>query len=340
MNKKNTKITAIIVARNSEKYIDKSIESLINQENLYEYKYEILIVDGFSDDKTINVAEETFKRLNFIDYKIFYNKNKTLASGWNIGIKEAKGDFIIRIDAHSTIDRDYIYKCINYFGVDEKIICVGGKLTAIQNNENIIKKVISLAYSSKFAIGNSYYRFGNENSYVDTVAYGVYIKDIYAKVGGYSENLTRNQDIDFHKRVKKFGGKIYFTSDVKSYYSPRTTIKQMISKSFNDGFWVYKTANACNLKHFIPSIFFICNILIGLLILINIKFLYLLMSIILMHMVVGFYANRDLTNTIRELLLLEIFTIIIHISYGCGTIVGFFKSVSQYIRFQNKGTTL
>jgi len=78
---KNILVSMLIVVRNAESFIVKSIKSLVNQD-FDKKNYEIIIVDGLSTDDTLIVAEKYLNE-NSINYKILENEQKTLASGWN-----------------------------------------------------------------------------------------------------------------------------------------------------------------------------------------------------------------------------------------------------------------
>ena len=79
-------ISVIIVVRNEAKYIINCIKSIELQfYNNYD-EWELIIVDGLSEDDTIERAK-IYLQQSQINYKIIINKNKNLASGWNLGIQ-------------------------------------------------------------------------------------------------------------------------------------------------------------------------------------------------------------------------------------------------------------
>src|SRR5690554_5255969 len=108
-------VSAIIVARNESEFIEKSLKSLINQDYPKD-KYEIIFVDGESDDDTLKIAKKIISNYDesndCANIKYLNNPKRILASGWNIGIKEAKGEYVVRIDAHSFVKSDFISKCV------------------------------------------------------------------------------------------------------------------------------------------------------------------------------------------------------------------------------------
>jgi glycosyltransferase involved in cell wall biosynthesis len=180
-------VTAMIVARNEEKYIEKCFKSLLQQSYPAD-NYEVLIIDGLSDDNTIAIAKETerkyaFKHVNGRDKEIkvqvryFDNPQKLLAAGWNMGIREAKGDYVVRIDAHGYADQNFILKSIETIQEVNDAVCVGGsmKTEALTPRGQLIAGVLS----SPFGVGNSKFRYSQRPQYVHTVAFGLYKKEIF-----------------------------------------------------------------------------------------------------------------------------------------------------------------
>ncbi|EFP9911570.1 glycosyltransferase, partial [Shigella sonnei] len=125
-------VSLIIVCFNAEKYIEKSLLAFINQDVGLD-KFELIIVDGDSSDNTISIVQDVFSKHSNIKHKIINNKKRTLATGWNIGVLEANGKFVCRVDAHSDIPNNYISKLLDdYFNImqfDDSVVGVGGVLT-------------------------------------------------------------------------------------------------------------------------------------------------------------------------------------------------------------------
>ena len=91
--------------RNEGNSIENCLKSLAVQFD--EIKaYELILVDGQSEDRTVYVAEKAMKRLG-LHGTIIDNPGRLLASGWNIGIRAAKGKFVVRPDAHSYLHPGY-----------------------------------------------------------------------------------------------------------------------------------------------------------------------------------------------------------------------------------------
>ncbi len=316
-------ITMLIVTRNSSKYIKSSIESLIKQGYKKE-EYEIIIVDGMSDDDTVEIAKNYLNSQN-INYKIIKNPSKTLAAGWNLGIKNSQGKYIVRVDAHAELLDSYVKIGVKKLQSDKNIGAVGGVL--ITKSQNYLGKMIAKVLSNPIGVGNSLFRIGiKKDVFTDTAVYAVYKKEVFKKIGLFNENLDRNQDIDLHKRMLKKGYKILTTPQMRAVYYNRTTMKKFIEQAFKNGFWVVYGKSG-HFRHLAP-LFFVLGILLSFLI----PQLTLLLVSFYTIVVILFYIFKSQEKNILNLIVLSILTFLLHISYGIGSIFGFFKLIEEKIK--------
>lgn len=331
-------VTAMIVVRNEEIYIERAILSFLNQQYPKD-KMELLIIDGNSEDQTVNVARKTVnnfsKKQETIPVRYLQNPKKNLASGWNIGIKEAKGDFVVRIDAHAQADPCLISKCIKILLEHPDVACAGGRIeTEALSKEG---KIIANVLSSPFGVGNAKFRYSIDSGYVDTVAYGVYRKSIFSQAGYFNESFQRNQDNDMHGRIKQCGGKFYLEASVKSLYHSRETVNGMIKQAFGNGRWIIlgmkksESKEGISLRHMIPFFFVLSNIVL----LTSIKFqkifkyIFSLMYILYFGMAIHFAIKK--TKHIQSILKMCSYYWLLHISYGLGSLFELFHYKNRRI---------
>ena len=249
-------VSIIIPCRNEEKYIGKCLDSIINQDFPKE-NLEVLVIDGMSEDKTKEIIEKYANQYSFI--KLLENSKKFTPFGLNIGVKEAKGEIILRMDAHASYEKDYISKCLKYlkeYNADN----VGGILKTLPAENTISAEAIALSLSHPFGVGTSYFRLGaKEPREVDTVFGGCYKREVFEKIGLFNENLKRSQDIEFNLRLKRTGGKILLVPDIISYYYPKSNLEDFFLHNFEDGTWAVLplkfVKTPLKLRHYIPLIF-------------------------------------------------------------------------------------
>lgn len=257
MNKEQPFVSALLVTRNEKDYIRKSLMSLIKQ-TYPKSSYEIIVVDGESDDGTLDEVRAMQQEYGTDGFhiSIILNKKRILAEGWNLGIKAAQGQYMVRIDAHATAAPDFIERNVEAMQrVDA--VCIGGKLTTKSLNGD--GNAVSLVLSSPFGVGNSSFRVSDSEGYADTAVYGLYEKGVFDRVGYFDESMVRNQDIELHSRIRKSGGKFYFNPAISSTYYSRTTVRKKLKQAIGKGEWnmvlMKRGSGALSLRHLVPLAF-------------------------------------------------------------------------------------
>jgi len=327
----------IIPVFNEEKYIGQAINSCLNQINITKNHVEIIVCDGRSTDDTTVVVKDLMR--NHCQIKLIKNNDKFMPHGFNKALSITKGKYVMVMSGHSTLESDYIYNCLEIISkYDAK--CVSGVMDTIQSN--YVGKIISLALSTRFGVGNSDFRTKiNSGKYVKTGVFGFYSSEIFMEIGGMDEELVKNQDEEFNFRLIKSGHKIWLDPLIKSKYYSRGNFQKLIKQYFFYG--LYKIRVFQKIKT-VPSIRQ----------LVPVSFVFSIIGM-LMH----YYANNDplpiitllsiyfSTNILfssyeilsRNKGLYNIFPLfytymVIHISYGIGNIIGLFYFMDKW--FSNK----
>ena len=224
-------VSLILPIRNEANYIAACLEAIFEQDYPPQ-QVEILVVDGFSTDNTRAIVQQMALQNGRI--RLLDNPQKIVSSAMNIGIRQAKGDIIIRIDARCLIEPDYVRQCVTYLqqtGAHN----VGGAQRPI--GETFIAKAIALASGSPFGAGTAQFRHATRPQYVDTVYLGAFPKTALLEVGLYDESLLRNQDYELNYRLRQAGGKIFFTPAIKSVYYGRPTLRGLWKQYYQYGLW-------------------------------------------------------------------------------------------------------
>lgn len=317
-------ISVIIPVYNEEKYIDACITSMLSQDyprNAMEWFF----VDGMSSDRTLEILQNYRERYPELIY-ILQNPHKTVPYAMNLGIKEARGDYIIRLDAHAEYADDYFSKCVEVLeetGADN----VGGVMET--KSRTPIGRTIAKMLSSKFGVGDAQFRTNGKDGYVDTVPFGAFRRDIFEKVGLYDQRLTRNQDSELNYRIIQNGGKIFLSNRIKLAYYCRDSVKGIVKMALLNGKWNIITSRFCpgsmRLRHFIPCGFVLS--LIGMPILtvlwhfFGILFGLELLAYLSLDLLFSAKAAAEAKEFFQLLYLFPLF----HICYGWGSVLGIFK---------------
>lgn len=321
------KMTSIIIPTyNEEKYILQCIESIVSQDYPKD-DLEVLFVDGMSNDRTREIVTQYSSTYSFI--LLLDNPDKIVPYAMNIGIKAAKGDIIIRLDAHSYYQNDYfsvLTRRLTELNADNVgVVCKTDVL-----NKTPKTLAIREVLGNKFGVGNSVFRTGvDEVKEVDTVPFGCWRREVFEKYGLYDVRLVRNQDIELNKRIINGGGKIFIVPDTYCTYLARETYNGLGKNNFNNGKWniltVYYTKQfkSLSLRHFIPLIF-VLSLIIPTLLSIAWWPLVLLsvFSLVAYVGLLGFISLKLSESKKLNFFHLLWSFIVLHISYGLGSLVG------------------
>jgi glycosyltransferase involved in cell wall biosynthesis len=259
-------VTIIMPIRNEAGYIQRSLGSVLTQDYPGD-RMEILVVDGMSDDATRDLVAQEIARQEHQDdapqnppkahIALLDNPGRIVPTALNIGLSRARGDIIVRVDGHCEIAPDYVRQIVHRLSQREAS-AVGGPMTTI--GENRVARAISMAQSSWFGVGGVAFRTGRkEGCYVDTVAFGGYLREVFSRIGGFDEELVRNQDDEFNLRLTRSGGKIWLDPAIRSVYYSRAGFPSLWRQYFQYGFYkvrvMQKHRTVAAWRHLVPALF-------------------------------------------------------------------------------------
>lgn len=340
-SKKNIPIASILIpVFNEEKYISDCLNSIIKNEKS-RYDFEILIIDGGSTDKTLEIIKEYTLLYPYIKY--LKNEKKYIPDALNLGIKESKSKYIIRLDAHAHYSTDYINNCIQTIEESEvEIVNVGGIIKSLSLVNNAVSDAIADIMSSKFGVGNSIFRVATpkKSIFVETVPFGCFKRSIFNEIGLFNIDQHRNEDLEFNHRILKANKKILLNPNIISTYYVRDNYSDLIKQQFHNGYIVTNRFSLDGLfhrvRHYVPLLW-VSYIFISIFILFFSKsssgFYYntIIYSWILYGLVINLLSvyYSVIKKKINKIMYIPITIIIIHGAYGIGSIFGvlhFFKN--------------
>jgi len=215
------------------------------------------VVDGRSDDGTRELLREyaeRWPRVQWLD-----NPARTAPAALNIGIHHARGDVVIRMDAHCHYPANYISVLVGWLdrsGADN----VGGVWRTLPGADTPVARAIAAALSHPFGVGNAHFRLGiTEPKWVDTVPFGCYRKSVFGRIGLFDEELIRNQDDEFNQRLLRNGGRILLVPDATIDYFARDSFGKLARMYYQYGYFkplaAKKAGSVGTLRQAIPATF-------------------------------------------------------------------------------------
>lgn len=227
-------MTVVLPCRNEDGFIGPCLDSIL--EATYPASLmEILVVDGRSDDGTRRTVERyaaEHGNLRLVD-----NPDRWTPHAVNRGIREARGEVIVRMDAHAVYPPDYIERCVRglrRYDADN----VGGVWDTRPRDDTVRGRAIAAVHSHPFGVGDAWFRVGvDEPREVDTVPFGCYRRETLLRLGGYDERLRRAQDFELNARLLEEGGRIVLDPEVRAAYLVRSTVGEVTFHRLRSGFW-------------------------------------------------------------------------------------------------------
>jgi succinoglycan biosynthesis protein ExoA len=242
-------VSVIIPMRNEAAHIAACIDSILAQD-YPAGRLELIVVDGDSNDGSAAVLQRYGARV-----RVLRNPSRIVPTAMNIGIAAAQGQIIARVDAHTVIAPDYIrigVEALQRTGADN----VGGPMHAAGGGR--WGTAIAVAMGSRFGIG-AYFHFGTAERDVGTVYMGMYPRHVFERIGLFDEELVRNQDDELNYRLRKAGGRVFFTPHMRSLYQNRQSVGALARQFFQYGLWkirvLQKHPRQMRVRQFVPPLF-------------------------------------------------------------------------------------
>jgi glycosyltransferase involved in cell wall biosynthesis len=325
MTKSNSPLFSIILAfRNEAVFLEDCLKSF-DQQVLSRDLWEIILVDGCSDDGSREIAEDYVKTHN--NSKLVNNPAVIATAGWNRGIEVASGIYFCLASGHSITDKYFLLKAKRILNNNEEFHSLGGRVIKVGFNN--LSKSIAAAANIAFAMGGSYYRIGEEPKKVNVIGNGIYLKKMVDVIGRYDESLKRSGDWEFNYRVCANGFNMYFSPELRIKVFTRADYKSIFLQQFRTGFWKVKIwakhPRSLLLRHIVPSIFVLWLLFIPFSFFFHkIIMLILLFPLLLYIIALIVNARRALKEDAKWYFIILTFPII-HIAYGLGFITGIFR---------------
>lgn len=326
-------VTFGVIAYNEQKYLPSLLDDLLAQTYPKE-NIEVVLVDGKSSDTT-KVIMSDFKaqyESAFLRIVVLENEKRIQPAGWNIVLKNAKADVILRIDAHAQLDIDFIensMKCIN----SGEFVC-GGPRENVIDEDTVWKRVLLEAEQSMFGSGIAVFRQDSKKrTYVKSVFHAAYRKEVVDRVGAFNEELTRTEDNEYHYRVRKAGYNICYDPSIRSRYQTRNSLGRMLKQKYQNGFWIGRTIFICpgciSVYHLVPLLF-VCAIIITCVMtgigiiwpLIALWSAYLIANIVMTTSAVCNSKKKNCGQVCLPFIFLAL-----HVSYGIGSLLGIIQGL-------------
>ncbi len=197
----------VIVTYNSVDYIGKCIESITKQN----YPHEIIIVDNCSQDGTATFINDNFPSVKLIESLA----NKGYGAGNNLGIKHAKGEYIVILNPDTIVEQSWLEELIKPLIISNKVITTSKILTyngSLISACGINNHITGLAFPRGFGYKPNAFMNQEFVSGLSGCSFAIKKSNII-ELGGFDENLFMyHDDVDLSWRALLNGYQILYIS--------------------------------------------------------------------------------------------------------------------------------
>ena len=227
-------VSIIVPCYNEERTIQLLLEAILHQ-TYPARQMEVIISDAMSSDQTRARILSFHADHPELAVEIVDNPRCTIPSALNEALKAARGETIVRLDAHCVPRPDYVERCVNALkaGAGEN---VGGVWDIKPGAPDWIGRAIAVAAAHPLGVGDAQYRHTQRAQSVDTVPFGSFRRDLLQRIGFYDEDLLANEDYEWNARLRQIGGKVWLDPAICSTYFARPNLGALMRQYWRYGF--------------------------------------------------------------------------------------------------------
>ncbi|MGI9020534.1 MAG: glycosyltransferase family 2 protein [Solirubrobacterales bacterium] len=236
MNTSKIDVSVLVPVLDEAEMIEETAKAMRAQD--LEGNVELIFLDGGCEDGTRPILEKLARRDDAI--RIFDNPERRIPHALNIGLREARGEYVARMDAHTFYPSDYLAT-----GIDR--LKRGGVSWAsgpqIAYGADRGSRAVALALRTRLGIGGAKFRFPVEyDTEVDTGFTGVWRRSTLEAFGGWDEGWPINEDAELAARVRERGGRIVCVPGMAARYVPRRSLRALARQYWRYGQYRAKTS--------------------------------------------------------------------------------------------------
>jgi succinoglycan biosynthesis protein ExoA len=232
-------VSVLIPVLNEEPHIRETVAAM--QAQRFDGTFELLFADGGSEDRTRKILQELAERDSRI--RVFDNPRRGTASGLNVCLREARGEYVARMDAHTFYEDRYLAAGVERLRRGDTDWVSG---PAVPHPTGAVSRAVALALASWLGRGGS--RKWNEQGALaeerelDTGVFGgVWRRAVVLAAGGWDERWPVNQDSEMAARFLMRGSRLVCLPEMAGHYLPRNSLPALARQYYRYGFYRART---------------------------------------------------------------------------------------------------
>ena len=196
---------------------------------------EIILVDGASTDETVECASRAARRFPFARFEALRNTKGRTSCGLNVGLQDARGEVVVRIDARSRIQTEYVSLCVGVLDAQPDVGEIGGAQVASPRSARALEVGLARAQRNRLTSGFSRYRRSAVSGPAEHVWMGAFRAHELRRLGGWDDATALNEDFELSQRYIASGQVVWFDARLRSGYLARPSLRALGRQHFYFG---------------------------------------------------------------------------------------------------------
>lgn len=235
-------VSVLVPVRNEEPVIEETAKRIIGQH--FDGSVEFLFIDGRSEDGTRMLLERLARGVP--EVRVLDNPRRELTSALQVGLRQATGEFVAKMDAHTYFDPSYLQRGVDRLRLGDAEWVSG---PPVPEGVDAFSHRVSLALQSRLGVGGSR-KWGSSTDpetgefELDTGVFsGVWRRTTLEAFGGWDEDFPVNEDSELASRYLTAGHRILCLPGMAARYVPRRSFRELARQYWRYGHYRAKTAN-------------------------------------------------------------------------------------------------
>jgi cellulose synthase/poly-beta-1,6-N-acetylglucosamine synthase-like glycosyltransferase len=213
-------VTVVMPARDEERTIGRALDSITAQ--TYPH-LQVVVVDDGSRDQTAEVVRSRIAEDRRIE--LVHARGGGIPTALNAGLAAARGRWLVRVDAHSTVPSTYVAQLVEHLSTG-RWGGVGGRKDGY--GETPAGRAIAAVMGSRFGVGDSKYHYATRpEPGVDHLPFGAYPTELLRSHGGWDERLFTNEDYELDYRLRLAGERLLLDPRVVIRWRSRQSVPDL-----------------------------------------------------------------------------------------------------------------
>lgn len=203
---------------NEAAVLDEVLDSLREQD--YPGDWELVAVDGGSVDGTVAILSTWRNEIAGLAVLTSPDRPRNLVESLNLGLETAQGDIVVRADAHTLYESDYLRRNVEALQQTGAVL-VGGLMRP--QGTHPFARAVAAVMTNRAVVGPAPYRRSESRRPADTVYLGAMRRQHLRRLGfqGFPGGVAEDADLAY--RIRKEGGQVVLDPAIRSHYRPRST---------------------------------------------------------------------------------------------------------------------